>query len=242
MTETVDTLPGCGLSIVQREDAFKYGIDAVLLAHFPRVLPGRNGHVVDLCAGNGAVGLMLSARTDAHIVEIEIQPTLSNLTERSIALNGLSEHIESLTMDLSDAPGQLGTNGCDLVICNPPYFKHLAGSRLNEQGALTLARHEVATDFATICRTAQQLLKGQGHFVLIHRPDRFFELTETLRAHRLQPKRIQFVYPKAKSPANLLLIDTIKDAQAGGEIFEPPLIVHEADGSYTPELLKIYNS
>ena len=75
---------------------------------------------------------------------------------------------------------------------------------------------------------------------MVHRPDRFFEIIDKMKAHNLIPKRIQFVYPKANQAANILLIDAIKDGKAGGEVFLPPLIVHGEDGAYTEEIRKIY--
>ena len=87
---------------------------------------------------------------------------------------------------------------------------------------------------------AKKLLKNKAHFFMVHRPDRLFEILESLQKNHLAPKRIQFVYPKAGEPANVLLIDAIKDGKAGGEVFLPPLIVHGEDGAYTEEVHKIY--
>jgi tRNA1(Val) A37 N6-methylase TrmN6 len=103
-----------------------------------------------------------------------------------------------------------------------------------------LARHEVATDFETICSTAQQVLKPSAHLALVHRPDRFLEVMDTLRAYKLQPKQIQFVYPKIGAEANLFLVDAIKDGRPGGERFLAPLIVRDEDGNYSKEINEIY--
>lgn len=80
------------------EKFFSYSIDSVLLSRFPK-LPNR-GLIVDLCAGNGAVGLFASTRTKATIVGVEIQERLADMAERSIQLNDLSDRMSMITDDL----------------------------------------------------------------------------------------------------------------------------------------------
>ena len=63
-----------------------FSIDAVLLANFPQL---QKGKIVDLCAGNGAVGLFVSRKTAAKIDQIELQPRLADMGQRSILLNKL---------------------------------------------------------------------------------------------------------------------------------------------------------
>lgn len=69
------------------------------LLTFPVYLKGK---IVDLCAGNGAVGL-LSKRTQAAIDAIELQPRLADMARRSIALNHLNEQMTVHTIDLKDS-------------------------------------------------------------------------------------------------------------------------------------------
>ena len=75
---------------------------------------------------------------------------------------------------------------------------------------------------------------------MVHRPDRFFEIIQTMTQYNLVPKRIQFVYPKASKEANMLLIEAIKDGSVDGLHILPPLVVHEENGDYTPAIHEIY--
>ena len=75
---------------------------------------------------------------------------------------------------------------------------------------------------------------------MVHRPDRFLDILETMKNHNLAPKRIQCVYPKQGREANMLLIEAIKDGSPVGLKILPPLFIHEQDGSYTPEIQEIY--
>jgi tRNA1(Val) A37 N6-methylase TrmN6 len=75
-----------------------------------------------------------------------------------------------------------------------------------------------------------------GRFAMVHRPDRFLEIMDCLRAHRIAPKRIQFVYPKPEKEANILLIEGIKDGKNEGLRFLPPLYTYDQTGSYSAVL------
>lgn len=226
------------VQIIQSREVFSFSLDAILLSRFPR-LP-KQGLIVDMCAGNGAVGLFASEKTKAKIVAIELQERLASMTARSIQLNGLGDQMSVIADNLKNTLEHLAPSSTDLIFCNPPYFKVAEGSHVNDNTHYTLARHELATNLDEIFDTSRKLLKTNGHLALVHRPERFFEIADKLRAYNLQPKWIQFVYPKAHQPANILLIDAIKDGKSGGEIFLPPLIVHKEDNSYTDEVNEIY--
>ena len=102
-----------------------------------------------------------------------------------------------------------------------------------------IARHELLCTFDDVARAAAKLLRPGGHFYLVHRPMRLPELITTLCGRGLEPKRMRFVYPHADQAPNMVLIDCVRGG--GPELrVEPPLIVYEKDGSYTPELLQIY--
>ena len=62
---------------------------------------------------------------------------------------------------------------------------------------------------------------------------------DCLLAHRLEPKRMQLVQPHVDKPANMVLIEAVKN---GGQELKllPTLVVYNEDGSYTDELLSYY--
>ena len=74
---------------------------------------------------------------------------------------------------------------------------------------------------------------------MVHRPERLSEIIQDLRKYKLEPKRIRFVYPKKNKDANLVLIKAVKYANEFLKV-EKPLIIYNEDGSYTDEILKIY--
>ena len=126
------------------------------------------------------------------------------------------------------------------MLCNPPYFKVDEGSNLNESEHYLLARQEIATNLDAICQVAQQTLKTNGRLAMVHRPDRFFDILDTLRRYKLAPKRIQFVYPKPGKEANMLLVEAIRDGSLSGLKILPPLFVHQDNGDYTEAIRELY--
>lgn len=236
--ERIDQLFSTDVKIIQNKDVFSYSIDSVLLSRFPKI-PSR-GLIVDLCSGNGAVGLFASTRTKAPIIEVELQERLANMAERSIQLNQLENQVQMINDDLKNLLKHVPRSGVDLILCNPPYFKVSEMSKKNLSEHYLLARHEIATNLEEICEVARHALKSNGRLAMVHRPDRFLDIIDTMRQYNLAPKRIQFVYPKIGKDANMLLIEAIKDGSTDGLKILPPLFVHKENGDYTDDIFEIY--
>jgi tRNA1(Val) A37 N6-methylase TrmN6 len=235
--ERLDYLLAEGLRIIQSPSVFSFSLDAVLLAKFAYV-PIRKGKIVDLCAGNGAIPLFLSARTNAEITAVELQERLANMAERSIRYNGLENRIHVVNDDVINIASRLGYERYDTVTCNPPYFPAHEASEKNLLEPVAIARHEIKLNLEQAIQSASELLKQGGKAAFVHRPGRLLDIVTAMRANRLEPKRIRFVYPKAGKEANTLLIEGIKDGKPDLKII-PPLYVYGADGAYTEEVRQL---
>ena len=75
---------------------------------------------------------------------------------------------------------------------------------------------------------------------LIYPAPMMLSLMNDLSRAALIPKRFRMIYPRVDKPANLVLVEAVKDARPTLQP-EPPLIVYEQDGTMTPELRKIYH-
>ncbi|MCM3612636.1 tRNA1(Val) (adenine(37)-N6)-methyltransferase [Planococcus sp. MERTA32b] len=232
--ERLDYLLAEELRIIQSPSVFSFSLDAVLLARFAYV-PLKRGKIVDLCTGNGAIPLFLSARTESRIIGVELQERLVHMAERSVAYNRLEEQISILQGDVKTIPETLGFEKYDVVTCNPPYFPADNMSDKNISEHMAIARHELYLTLDEAVRSASQLLKQGGKAAFVHRSGRLIDLITAMRANRLEPKRVRLVYPKAGKEANTLLIEGIKDGKPDLKIL-PPLIVYGDDGEYTEEV------
>lgn len=235
--ERLDYLLAENLRIIQSPSVFAFSLDAVLLARFVYV-PIQKGKLLDLCSGNGVIPLFLSAKTKGDITGVEIQPRLYDMAVRSIEYNGLQHRLHMILGDIKEMPKQLGYGKFDVVTCNPPYFATPPKSEMNPNEHLAIARHEIYCTLEDAIKVASDLVRQGGKVAFVHRPGRLIDIITLMRRYRLEPKRIQFVYPKAGKDANTLLVEAIKDGRPDLKI-EKPLIVYDDKNEYTKELREI---
>ncbi|PYZ95450.1 SAM-dependent methyltransferase [Alteribacter lacisalsi] len=239
--ERVDHLPGTDMPIIQRKDVFVFSTDAVLLATFASV-PKKRGRMIDLCAGNGAVPLMLTLRTNAFIEAVEIQEPLAELARRNVDNNSLNDRIKVIHQNINELDSEVAWGRYDVVTCNPPYFPVSQNKRdISENDRINVARHEIACTFDDVARVASRLVKDRGRFALVHRPERLADILTALRKYQLEPKRMQFVHPKSGKEANMVLVESLKRGRPGVTTL-PPIVVYGDDGRYTGEFRELYET
>jgi tRNA1(Val) A37 N6-methylase TrmN6 len=233
-----DLLNYRNLKIIQRKDGFNFSLDSVMLANFVTINK-KAKHICDLGTGNAPIPLIMSTRTDASIVGVEIQEISKDLAERSIKMNKLEDQISIVHDDLKGVHLHLGSDKFDVVTCNPPFFKVGETPHLNESEYKMIARHEIHATLEDVIRAAKALLKNNGYFAMVHRPERLLEILEFMKLHNIEPKRVQFVYPKKDKDANILLIEGRKNGNSGLKIL-PPLYSHKSNGDYTDEVMAMF--
>ena len=231
--ERLDYLLAEELRIIQSPSVFSFSLDAVLLARFASI-PISKGKIVDLCSGNGVIPLLLSKRTRASILGVEIQERLYDMAVRSIDYNKLSDQLSMYHGDLKGIAKEIGHSKYDAVTCNPPYFPTPKAEEQNKNEHFAIARHEIHCTLEDVISNSSQLLKQGGKAAFVHRPGRLMDIMWLMRKYRLEPKRLQFVYPMAGKEANTILIEGIKDGSPDLKT-SPPFIVYDKNNEYTKE-------
>ena len=235
--ETLDSLFGGRLRILQKKSGYRFSIDALLLAHFAG--PHPKDRIIDLGTGCGILPLIIAFRKKTgQIVGVEIQPSLADLARRNATLNRLSTRIKILEKDLRDLEGKNLRGIFDLVLSNPPYRRVGAG-RVNPCPEKALARHEFKATLQDVLRAAQYLLKEKGRLVIIYPASRAAELIQEMRQFNLEPKRLQFVHSRPKEEARLMMVEGFKEGRAQVRVL-PPLILYDSAGNYTPEAQELF--
>ncbi len=233
--ETINDLVGINnLKIYQNDDWFKFSLESVLLPYFVTINL-RCKSILDLCTGNAPIPLILSTRTKAKIVGVEIQKDIFDLARKTVILNKLDNQIEIINDNLKDLKKYFDGDSFDVITVNPPYFKNQELSTKNEDIHKSIARHEIETNLEEIVKISSFLLKNNGYFAMVHRTERFFEIVKLLEKNHLIPKRVQLIYPKVGSESNLFMIECIKNGKDGVK-FESPLYIHNEDGTYKDEI------
>ena len=240
-SERIDDLMN-GRVVIQNPAYFCFGIDAVLLAHYPRLR--KNDRVMDLGCASGVISLIMSTEAEklgfdkVRFDGLELVPELADMGVRSVERNGCAESVRIIRGDLREVKENFRPMEYTLVTCNPPYTA--AGHGIpSESEPVDGARHETSASLEEVVRAASYLLKNTGRFAMVHRPARLPEILETLRKYHLEPKRLRMVYPYLGKDANMVLIESVKCGKPFLKA-EPPLIVYDKPGQYTQEILRIY--
>ena len=235
--ERIDELQRNGYQIIQNENGFCFGMDAVLLSGFAKVKKGENA--LDLGTGTGIIPILLEAKTEGrHFTGLEIQETSADMAQRSACLNDLNEKVEIVRGDIKEAVDLFGKASFDVVTSNPPYMTGQHGL-INPDMPKAIARHEILCTLEDVIGQASALLKENGRFYMVHRPFRLSEIMVTMSRYRLEPKRMKLVYPFVDKEPNMVLIEGLKGGRPRVTV-EKPLIVYEKPGVYTSEIYDIY--
>lgn len=233
----LDDLQLKGYRLYQDPQSFCFGIDAVLLADFATVRAGETA--LDLGCGNGVVPILLAAKNAGlHYSGLELQEKSADLARRSVAYNHLEQKIAIVTGDICRAAEIFGPAAFNVITTNPPYMIGSHGLK-NQREELYIARHEARCTLADILRESARLLPEKGRFYMVHRPFRLPEIMQEMSRRWLEPKRLRLVYPRVDKEPNLVLIEGVKGGRPRLTV-EPPLIVYQADHSYTEEIKTIY--
>jgi len=227
------------MKVVQNPEWFSFSLDSVLLPRFVTINKDTK-NILDIGTGNAPIPLILSTRTKAKIYGIEIQKDIYNLAVETINLNKLNNQIEIINDDVKNIGQHFKSGFFDVIVSNPPYFKIGEKTRKNDDIHKTIARHELKLNSEDIISIASNYLKNNGVLAMVHRSDRTIELLELFRKYKIEPKKIQLIYPKKNSEANIVLIEGRKGGNPGLKILSP-IIAHNNDGSYSEEILQYFS-
>lgn len=225
-------------ALLQSKELFRLGTDAMVLADFAKIPKG--AAVCDLCAGTGAVGLLLcAADPKVRITAVELQADACALLRQSLARNGLEDRITVLCGDLRAHRALLPPGSFRCVVCNPPFYPEGSGFAA-ESEAVAIAKTERFCTLEDVAAAAAWLLRTGGSLDLVHKPERLTDLFCTLRAHGLEPKCLRPVSHRQAGRPSLVLIRAVKGGRPGLEL-QSALYLQESDGSPSAEYRRIYH-
>jgi len=224
--------------IYQNDEWFAFSIDSLLLANFVKIKLS-DKKILDLCTGNAPVPMFLSYKTSNVIYGMEIQKQVYELGIRSIKENKMDKQIILINDDIKNTSNYFVSDYFDIITCNPPYFKVDSNKMLNKNEIKSIARHEMLCGIDDILLIAKRYLKTGGALSIVYDANRLIELIIKMRENNIEPKRLQFVYPKKNNKANIILVEGVKNGKCGITILKP-LIIHNDDGSYKSEIKKMF--
>lgn len=223
---TSDGFLNNALSVRQKRDGYRAGIDAVLLA---AAVPAQDGErVLELGSGAGVASLCLARRVPDVIVSgIEIDAELVALSNANAAANALADRVTFLQADVAAVP--FDAHSFDHVFLNPPFHDDV--STRSPHGRKSAATHGGALDgwFAAAFRVA----KPGGTVTSIVSSAR---LRETLRAYADHTGGVvQFpLWPKPGAQPKRAIVAATVGSRAPFEMLAG-LVLHAPPAKYTAE-------
>lgn len=226
------------LKIFQDTEKFKFSIDSILLANFV-TLNKSITKILDIGTGNAPIPLMLTKRTSVKIDGAEIQKESFNLGEESVKYNNLDNQIKLIYGDIKELYKEMENNSYDTIVSNPPYFKSNTKVPVNE--GKRLARNEQTLSIKDIFIIAKKLLKDGGNIAIVIDTERLVEVIGLMKENSIEPKRIQFVYPKNTKNSKIMLIEGTKNGNPGIKVLNP-IYIQDEENNYTKYIENLLNN
>lgn len=230
---TRDLLFDGELAIWQRQEGYRFGLDALLLATDLPELPD-GATVVDLGAGQGVVGLTVAHHYPGlKVVAVERQESLLELLQRNVEENELT-NVEIVAGDLRDHRELLTPHSADLVLANPPYYPtgRRRPSPVRERAE---ARHELHGDLGDFVEASAYVLDQRGTLQMFTPPIRMMDAMGAAESTDLSPVEMRFYHAHRSDDAYLI---QYRWRRGGAPDFRirPPLYIYQSEGVYSPEV------
>lgn len=183
---------GGGFNIIQSVSGYRFGSDAVELAHFAARHVKRTDSVLDLCSGCGIIGIMLAIDVGCSVTGVEIDKTLFSMSVRSAELNGL-DGVKFINADARRRDFCAGRT-FDAVVCNPPYYKQAS----SPASVAPSANSEINITLGEVVSAAERAVKQSGALFLTHVTTRLDEVICACRDVGLTVKQL-VINPNGKT-------------------------------------------
>jgi len=222
---TLDTFLNGRVAVRQMRAGFRAGLDAVVLA---AAVPSVAGDaVLELGAGAGTASVCVAARVaDCSVMGVEIDPSLASLANDNAQANAMAPRVRFAACDVFDLPPELKREFAH-VLCNPPFHD---GGEVSPDTARDRALRDRGELGAWMETGLKRTVSG-GTFTAIVRADRMSEALARLPGRGVS---IFPLWPRQREPAKRIILQTHKGSRAASALL-PGLVLHNADGSYTPE-------
>ena len=218
--EVLDDLQLNNLKIIQNRKHYCFTSDSVLLSNF--VKTGPKDEVLELCSGCGVISILVNEKCKPKsVLGLEIDKELCDMAVRSLTLNKI-ENIKFICDDAKNILNYVKRESFDVVVCNPPYFVLKEDEKINLK--YLNAKYETKINIDEIFSCASCSVKFGGKFFVCFTPIRIQELLSSATKYNFILKEMQFVYPKNKKLASLVLCYFIKNGNKNCNVLAPQIV------------------
>jgi tRNA1(Val) A37 N6-methylase TrmN6 len=245
--------------LAQPPGTFRFSAEALFPAAYIGLRSGMR--LLDLGTGCGVTALAaLCLNPAVRAVGVEILPEAAAAAAVNAERLGFSHAFRVIGADLADrtlfvrdadpdsaetdrtrnAPGRCITAASfDAATANPPYRQPGKG-RLPASAARRTALFEEPDTLDVFCAAAALALKTTGRLILVYPAARLPDVTAALERSALRLVRMRPLCPRAGDRATRLLLEAAPASAVppGSPHGEAPLILHGADGRFSPAALR----
>ena len=204
--------------------------DAVLVA--AAVKAKNNDSVLDVGAGNGVIGLCISARVPVQVTALEIQENLVQLIQENAILN--DRKITVIRTDLFQRTDPLKGKQFHHVVTNPPFYDTTGIARSDKEQAKAYMADFNLDKWLIYCL---KHIRAKGTFTMIHRPEMLSEILMILE-QKLGSIEIIPIYSKAGQPAKRIVVRGILGSNKPTQLL-PGIILHTQTDKPTSRATKV---
>lgn len=227
------------LRIFQRVKGHRHGIDDATTAWYALQKSPGVSTCLDLGSGVGSVGLVVhwGLGPEARLTCIEAQEVSYGLLRANVECNGLEARVHTIFGDIRDVHLD---QKFPLITGSPPYFPVSEGT-VPEDTQKAHARFELRGHVGNYAEVAKRHLTPDGLFVFCFPYLQKLRCIDLVHATGFRIVTVRDVFPRRDRPALFSLYSARLD-WSGPIEEEPPFVVSEPGGSYTPEMVEMQRS
>lgn len=200
------------IPIYQNKNHFRFNTDTKLLAQFVHIKKG--DVVLDIGTNNAAILRYLDLQPIERSIGVEV------ISEACIvAQKNVDSFFTHPCQIINQSIQEVDLEPVNVIVTNPPYFSEKQTNNETKMTFRQMGRIEKNLTLSELIENANRLLKSNGRFYMVHRPNRFNEIEKLLIQNNFQLKRVKLAYHKEQ--AKTILIEAIKEGTCDCE-FEVP--------------------
>ncbi len=225
------------LVLYQPNNGYCYNSDTHFLYNFITQILHKykniQGDILDIGSGSGILGLLLARDyPKLHLHQCEIQEVFQQLSKKNSQTNGITS-----TLFKDDFLEHDFTKSFDYIVSNPPFYHSDVIKSENEN--IKIARYNDSMPLEKFIGKASSILKPKGHLFFCYDAKQLTQITILLQKYKLNVEALQFLHPKSKKEATLVMVGARKSSKSFLQILAP-LIMFNSDGSFSEEVNHIY--
>lgn len=219
-------------AVKQQDSAMKIGTDSVLLGCYCKV--HNTKYILDIGTGTGLLALMLAQKSEALIDAVETDEAAATEAAFNFSQSPWAHRITLYRQRIQEFKAQ---EKYDIIICNPPYYRHKASMSITDQQR-SMARHDKDLPFTDLLHCIQKNLNDTGTAWIILPAKEAGELLEEAVANGLHLQRIIYIHSvEHKTPNRHILVL----GKTSASLTEQHMSVYDAQGNPTPEYRQLTN-